>query len=99
MVDVISIDVARRARDAGLPFGMWLRRARENRGLTLEQLAAAAHTSKSNISRMELGQQPVTPDQAVALAKCTGTPGLLDSYCGTCSVCRARGGRMPRITA
>ena len=96
---VIPIDDIRRSREKGYPFGMWLRRARENRGLTLEQLAAAAHTSRANISRMELGQQPVTAEQAVTFAICTGTPRLLDEYCGICPVCLARGGRMPKASA
>lgn len=49
-----------------------IRQLRQARGLTLDKLAAELHTTKQNISWMELGKGEIKLSQAVRLAEVLG---------------------------
>lgn len=49
-------------------FGRQVRRLRMKRGLSLEKLSEATGLSRSQLSRIELGQQSVSVEKAGALA-------------------------------
>src|SRR5918994_682658 len=55
-------------------FGPKARRARRERGMTLERLAAAAGTSAAHLSRLESGQRQPSLDGALRLALALGVP-------------------------
>lgn len=55
---------------AGIPrFGEWLRQLREERGLPLRAVAAAAEMDQAHLSKAELGQRLLTAEQVAAIAK------------------------------
>jgi transcriptional regulator with XRE-family HTH domain len=55
-------------------FGPKARRARRERGMTLEKLAAAAGTSAAHLSRLESGERQPSLDGALRLALGLGVP-------------------------
>lgn len=56
------------AETAEAPFGSWLRRLREDRGLPLRAVAAAAEMDQAHLSKSERGQRLLTPRQTLAIA-------------------------------
>lgn len=50
-------------------FGDWLRKMREQRGIPLRAVAAAAEMDQAHLSKIELGQRLLTPRQTLAIAK------------------------------
>lgn len=54
---------------AGDGFGPFLRRLREQRGLPLREIAAAAGMDQAHLSKIELGQRLPTASQTAALAR------------------------------
>jgi HTH-type transcriptional regulator, competence development regulator len=50
-------------------FGAWLRQLREERGLPLRTVAAAAEMDQAHLSKVELGQRLPTAGQTSAIAK------------------------------
>ena len=58
-----------RSSTVGTEFGSWLRRLREQRGLPLRAVAAAAEMDQAHLSKIELGQRLLTARQALAVAK------------------------------
>jgi HTH-type transcriptional regulator, competence development regulator len=55
---------------AGIPrFGEWLRQLREERGLPLRAVAAAAEMDQAHLSKAELCRRLLTADQVAAIAK------------------------------
>jgi transcriptional regulator with XRE-family HTH domain len=57
-------------------FGEWLRQMRDEKGVPLRVVAAAADMDQAHLSKIELGHRIPTEKQAVALARYFG----LDSY-------------------
>lgn len=58
-----------------------LQRAREGKGLTLLQVAAAAGMDPSTVSRVERGKQTLRPKKAQALANVLGLPVVDVIFC------------------
>ncbi|MDR2838184.1 MAG: helix-turn-helix domain-containing protein [Azonexus sp.] len=56
-----------------MEIGPVIRRLRQSRGMTLEDLAFATQSDAGNLSRLERGQGRVTLDGLEALAKALGT--------------------------
>jgi len=88
---IIDLDKYRRTRRLAesIPFGEWLMIARKNQGLTQEQLGNRVGCSQPIISRWEIGQLEVGPDDAASIAIALNNPGLLEKYCAQCPVCKA----------
>lgn len=53
---------------AQLTFGQWLRKMREDKGVPLRTVAAAAEMDQAHLSKVELGHRVLTKLQAEALA-------------------------------
>ena len=51
------------------PLGEWLRQLRQDRGLALREVAAAAEMDPAHLSKAELGQRLPTSEQVIKLAK------------------------------
>lgn len=51
------------------PLGEWLRQLRQERGLALREVAAAAAMDQAHLSKAELGQRLPTAEQVAKLAK------------------------------
>lgn len=49
-------------------FGEWLRKMREDKGVPLRAVAAAAEMDQAHLSKAELGKRVLTKKQAAALA-------------------------------
>src|SRR6266571_2625196 len=56
-------------------FGKWLRELREQKGLPLRAVAAAADMDQASLSKAELGQRLLTEEQTALLAKFFGVDG------------------------
>lgn len=50
-------------------FGSWLRQLREQHGVPLRAVAAAAEMDQAHLSKIELGRRLLTARQTVAIAK------------------------------
>lgn len=50
-------------------FGEWLRQMREAKDVPLRVVAAAAEMDQAHLSKAELGQRPLTAEQAAAIAR------------------------------
>lgn len=50
-------------------FGEWLRQMRESKNVPLRVVAAAAEMDQAHLSKAELGQRPLTAEQAAAIAR------------------------------
>lgn len=53
---------------APIRFGEWLRGLREAKGLPLRTVAGAAQMDQAHLSKVELGQRLLTPEQGAAIA-------------------------------
>lgn len=51
------------------PLGEWLRQLRQEKGLALREVAAAAEMDQAHLSKAELGQRLPTAEQVARLAK------------------------------
>jgi transcriptional regulator with XRE-family HTH domain len=79
---------------ASPPLGAALRAARSERGLTLEQLAAAADLSAAFLSRLERGQASTSISNLIRLSAVLGAP--LDRLIAPVAAAPAAGGYMLR---
>ena len=82
----IDINKYRKTRRVSLsiPFGEHVANARNDQGVTQEQLGDRVGYSQSIVSRQETGKLEYTPRDAAAVALVLGKRSLLEHYCNNC---------------